>query len=51
MGWDAHVTSFIMTITDSNSTNLNLFDNYGNMSESEINMHATTYVDTDTSQM
>ena len=48
MVWNSHPTSGILTIEDSNGTDLKMFNNYGQLSASDIKLHATTYVNTDT---
>ena len=47
MGWDSHPALGILTTTDTNGEKLNLFDNYGQLSESEITMHEEMYGDAD----
>ena len=42
-GWNYHGISKITTIPDRNSTDPKLFKNYGKLSATEINTHATTY--------
>ena len=44
MVWNSHPTSGIFTISDVNGTDLNIFDNYGNLGAIDIIVHATTYV-------
>ena len=39
MVWDAHTTSQILTIKYGNVNNLNLFDNYGQLSRIYIESH------------
>ena len=48
MGWNSYPTSGIITISDGNGTELNIFNSYGKLSTSEITLNATTYVNADT---
>ena len=50
MGCNSHPTPGIITIADVNGTDLNLFNNYVQMSASDITVHAKTYVNADTRQ-
>ena len=51
MEYNDHITSGILTIQDSNPTNLNLFNKYRHFTASEIHVHAANYVNADTRQM
>ena len=48
MVWNAHGTSFILTIPDRNRKNLNLFDNFGHLSTAIVQSQATNYIEVDT---
>ena len=50
MGWNSHPISGIFTIAYGNRTYINLFENYGKPSKSEIKVHTKTYVNADTIQ-
>ena len=50
MVWNSHTTTGIPTIAYGNLTDLNIFENYGQLIPSEITFQATTYVKEDTRQ-
>ena len=50
MGQNSHPTSGILTTADANGTDLNLFNNYGQMSASDITTNSKIYVDAETRQ-
>ena len=47
MGWNSHPTSSILTISDGNGTDLNLFVNYFQLSASDSKTPAKTHVNAD----